>query len=92
LEVDKRRQGLREGARALKKQAEAAACDVPVWLELPGGAPVQLPYAQAENWLSSGVAALKSLMNSQIAVCWNVPCFCCKDSGFRGILENACLS
>lgn len=58
VEIDRRRQALREGARSLKKQAAAAACDVPVWVELPGGVPIQLPYNQAENWLSEGAVFL----------------------------------
>ena len=51
LEIDRRRQGLREGTRSLKRQAAAAACALPVWVELPGGAAVQLPYREAETWL-----------------------------------------
>ena len=54
LDIDRRRQGLREGARALEKQVEAAVCDQPVWVQLPGSASVQLPYGQAALWLSEG--------------------------------------
>ena len=54
LEIDRRRQGLREGTRSLKRQAAAAACALPVWVELPGGAAVQIPYLEAESWLLEG--------------------------------------
>ena len=54
LKVDKQRQGVREGARALKKQAEAATCALPVCIKLPGGASLELPYDVAADWLTQG--------------------------------------
>jgi hypothetical protein len=55
LDVDRKRQAIREGQAAVKKQESKALCAQPVWIQLSPNVPILLPVAEAQTWLELGM-------------------------------------